>query len=123
MEPLEKLLYTRLAEKKSADDDIMMFLKSLAPKMREVPATQILDLQMEMMQLVKRYQPGSNMQSYRQSTTNQPPASMYSQQPASTSMYNQQPAPQTYHYMQSNTGDNNLGSSQNNSGFLNMLNN
>lgn len=58
LEQAEDILLKQLAE--PDDDDVLLFLRSLAPKMREVPNDTQFMLRMEMMQLLVKYAPMSS---------------------------------------------------------------
>ena len=53
VDPVDQQLLKLLSD--DPDDDIMLFLRSLAPQMRIVPADRQFSLRMEMMQLMIRY--------------------------------------------------------------------
>jgi len=55
LDEVDRMLIQKLNADEDKDDDVLQFLKSLAPKIREVPSSQRLDLQLEMMQCVNRY--------------------------------------------------------------------
>jgi hypothetical protein len=55
LDEVDKAILQKLNEPE--DDHIMLFLRSLAPKIREVPAESQFQLQVEIMQCISRYTP------------------------------------------------------------------
>lgn len=86
---LDKLIIEKLSTTKEPDDSVMLFLKSMAPKLRELPSQQQFDVQMEIMQLLQKASSAqpckpAAVQPFQQPMT---PAPAYNNYP-STSGYN-----------------------------------